>query len=338
MDISAFARRFRVEPGAPVSMHQFDPADTGGYEKPENAGELLEQGVSLLSDLQERLYAENARALLVVIQALDAAGKDSTIKHVMTGVNPVGVQVASFKAPNAEELDHDYLWRCVKVLPERGRIGIFNRSYYEEVLVVRVHPSFLDAQRLPPAARGEQLWAQRFEQINNFEKHLVQNGIEIVKIYLNTSKEEQRLQQLERIDTPAKHWKFNPGDIKERAFWDDYMRAYEEVFTHTSTGYAPWHVVPADRRWFTRLAVAAIIVDKLTAMDPQYPTVTDEDRAEMAEARAVLLAEGGQPPKAGQADGAAAQPAAPAKKKGDGKDGKSQKGRKNGDGKNGDGK
>jgi PPK2 family polyphosphate:nucleotide phosphotransferase len=210
----------------------------------------------------------------------------------MTGVNPVGVQVASFKAPNAAELDHDYLWRCVRVLPERGRIGIFNRSYYEEVLVVRVHPSFLDAQRLPPTASGEALWAQRFEQINNLEKHLVQNGTEVLKIYLNTSKEEQRLQQLERIDTPSKHWKFNPADIKERAFWDEYMRAYEEVFTHTSTAVAPWYVVPADKRWFTRLAVAAIIAEKLAEMNPQYPAISDEARQKMAEARAILIAEG----------------------------------------------
>lgn len=319
MDLREFSRRFRVEPGTKVAMRQFDPRDSAGYDKPENADELLQQGVATLSELQERLYAEDARALLVIVQALDAAGKDSTIKHVMTGVNPVGVQVASFKAPNAEELDHDYLWRCVRALPERGRIGIFNRSYYEEVLVVRVHPSFLGAQRLPASARGDALWAQRFEQINNLEKHLVQNGTEVLKIYLNTSKEEQRLQQLERIDTPAKHWKFNAADIKERAYWDDYMAAYEQVFSHTSTAVAPWYVVPADKRWFTRLAVAAIIAEKLAEMAPQYPTVTEEARQKMAEARALLVAEGGEP------QAAAADPG-----KQGGKDGKDSKAGKNG--------
>jgi PPK2 family polyphosphate:nucleotide phosphotransferase len=296
IDLKEFARRFRVEPGKKIALKkQFDPGDTAGYEKPENAGALLQKGVQVLSEYQEKLYAENSRALLVILQALDAAGKDSTLAHVMSGVNPVGCQVYSFKAPSAEELDHDYLWRTVRALPERGRIGIFNRSHYEEVLVVRVHPSFLTAQRLPPATLGKGLWPQRFEEINNFEKYLVQNGTEIVKIYLNVSKEEQRLRQLERIDRPEKNWKFNPGDIEERNYWDEYMAAYEDMFNHTSTRWAPWHIVPADHKWFTRLAVAAIIADKLVAMDPQFPTVSPEAQQEMLELRKGLIAEGGDP-------------------------------------------
>jgi PPK2 family polyphosphate:nucleotide phosphotransferase len=237
------------------------------------------------------LYAENTRALLVVLQALDAAGKDSTIKHVMSGVNPAGCQVTSFKAPSAEELDHDYLWRCVKALPARGNIGIFNRSHYEEVLVVRVHPQFLAGQRLPERTLGEGLWKQRFRQINAFEQHLVENGTEVVKIFLHVSKEEQRQRQLERIDKPEKNWKFNAGDIKERQHWDAYMAAYEDVLRHTSTEPAAWHVVPADKKWFARIAVAAIIASKLIEMDPQYPTVSQAQREEMLACRATLMAE-----------------------------------------------
>ena len=286
-----FARRFAVAPGAKVHMHDFDPGDTAGFDKPENAGEILAAGVELLADYQDKLYAENARGLLVVLQALDAAGKDSTIKHVMGGLNPAGCQVTSFKAPSPEELDHDYLWRCVRALPGRGVIGLFNRSYYEEVLVVRVHPAFLDAQRLPPRTLGDGLWPQRFREINHFERYLVDNGTEVVKIYLNVSKDEQCRQQLERIDTPAKHWKFNPRDLEERKFWDDYMAAYAEVFTHTSTEWAPWHVVPGDKRWFARIAVAAIIAEKLMEMDPQYPTVSESAREAMTAGRAALVSE-----------------------------------------------
>ena len=287
-----FARHFLVEPGSKVKIAtDFDPRDTHGYNKPENADEILQDGVELLAEYQEKLYAENSRALLVVLQALDAAGKDSTIKHVMSGVNPAGCQVTSFKAPSSEELDHDYLWRCVKALPARGNIGIFNRSHYEEVLVVRVHPKFLDAQRLPPHVLGESLWPQRFRQINDFERHLAENGTEIVKIYLNVSKEKQLERQLERIDTPEKNWKFNPGDIEERKHWDAYLAAYEEVFEHTSTAWAPWYVVPADRKWFARIAVAAIIAQKLIEMDPQFPTVGETQRQEMLACREVLMAE-----------------------------------------------
>lgn len=291
-DIKKFARRFLVEPDSKVDIaRDFDPRDTKGYDKPENATEILDDGVELLAEYQDRLYAENARALLVVLQALDAAGKDSTIKHVMSGVNPAGCQVTSFKAPSAEELDHDYLWRCVKALPARGNIGIFNRSHYEEVLVVRVHPGFLTGQRLPPNTLGDGLWKQRFRQINAFEQHLVDNGTEVVKIFLHVSKEEQRQRQLERIDKPEKNWKFNAGDIEERTHWDAYMAAYQEVLEHTSTAAAPWYVVPADKKWFARIAVAAVIASKLIDMDPQYPTVSQAQREEMLACRAKLTAE-----------------------------------------------
>ncbi len=291
-DFKKFARRFLIEPGSQVKIAKdFDPGDTCGYDKPENAKEILQDGVELLAEYQEKLYAENSRALLVVLQALDAAGKDSTIEHVMSGVNPTGCQVTSFKAPSAQELEHDYLWRCVTALPARGNIGIFNRSHYEEVLVVRVHPQFLNAQRLPPASLGEGLWAQRFRQINDFERHLMENGTEIVKIYLHISKEEQRQRQLKRIDRPEKNWKFNPDDIEERRYWDDYLAAYEEVFEHTSTRWAPWYVVPGDHKWFARIAVAAIIAQKLIEMDPQFPTLDEAQRQEMLACRAVLLAE-----------------------------------------------
>lgn len=291
-DIKRFARHFLVQPGSKVNIKKdFDPRDTHGYDKPENAGDILQAGVELLAEYQDRLYAENARALLVVLQALDAAGKDSTIKHVMSGVNPAGCQVTSFKAPSAEELDHDYLWRCVKALPARGNIGIFNRSHYEEVLVVRVHPQFLTAQRLPRESMGDKLWDQRFRQINDFERHLAENGTEIVKIFLHVSKQEQAERQLERIDKPEKNWKFNAGDIEERKHWDAYMAAYEQVFEHTSTAWAPWYVVPADRKWFARLAVAAIIAQKLIEMDPRYPTVSEAQRQEMLACRAALLTE-----------------------------------------------
>ena len=293
MDLEKFVKQFRVEPGKKVNLAKdFDPGSTGGYEKKSiDEDELLAQGVQVLADYQEKLYAENSRALLVIIQALDAAGKDSAIAHVMTGVNPTGCQVFSFKAPSPEELDHDFLWRAVRALPERGRIGIFNRSYYEEVLVVRVHPSFLVPQRLPPGTVGDGLWRQRFEAINNFEKYLAQQGTEIVKIFLNVSKEEQKQRQLERIDRPEKNWKFSPADIDERAYWDKYMEAFEDMFENTSTKSAPWHVVPADKKWFTRLAVAGIIGQKLIEMDPKFPVVDDKARQAMLAAREKLLDE-----------------------------------------------
>ena len=296
-NLKAFVERFAIAPGRKINLKQeFDPGDTAGYQQSDNAAELLEEGREILAKYQEKLYAENARALLVVLQALDAAGKDGTIEHVMSGVNPQGCQVTSFKAPSTEELDHDYLWRVHKALPARGNIGIFNRSHYEEVLVVRVHPQFLNGQRLPPRTLGESLWAQRFEEINNFEKLLVENGTDIVKIYLNVSKEEQCRRQLARIDTPDKNWKFNPGDIEERNYWDDYIAAYEDLFQHTSTPWAPWYVVPADAKWFARIAVAGIIAGKLIAMDPQFPTVDEKGKQAMLACRETLAAECGHGP------------------------------------------
>ncbi len=293
MDMLKFTKRFLIEPGRQVKLAKdFDPRFSAGLDKDAiNEEGLLEEGVKLLATYQEKLYAENRQALLVIIQALDAAGKDSAVKHVMSGINPTGVQVTSFKAPSAEELDHDYLWRVSKALPARGMIGIFNRSHYEEVLVVRVHPEFLTGQRLPQETLGKGLWQQRFEEINNFERYLVNQGTQIVKIFLNVSKNEQRKRQLERIDRPEKNWKFNAGDIKERAYWDQYVEAFEDVFNHTSTKWAPWYVVPADRKWFTRLAVAGIIAEKLIEMDPQFPIVDEAAKQEMLAARAALMAE-----------------------------------------------
>lgn len=291
MNFAKLTDQFRVPSHGKVKLADYDPRFTGGYDKPEDADERLAKVVARVAEYQERLYAENRRSLLVIFQALDGAGKDSAIRHVLSGVNPTGVQVFSFKAPNAEELDHDYLWRIVRALPERGRIGIHNRSHYEEVLAVRVHPEFLGPQRLPPETLGDKLWSMRFKQINNFEQYLVENGTEIIKIYLNISKEEQAEQQLERIDTPEKQWKFNPGDIAERAFWDAYMAAFQEVFEHTGTEYAPWYIVPGDRRWFTRLAIAEIIARKLEEMDPQYPEIGEDMRAKLAECRAQLVGE-----------------------------------------------
>jgi PPK2 family polyphosphate:nucleotide phosphotransferase len=295
MDLAKFSHEFRVEPGKKIDLgRDYDPRSTGGYKKPENADELLQEGIRRLAEYQDKLYAENRQALLIIIQALDAAGKDSVIEHVLSGINPAGCQVYSFKAPSQEELDHDYLWRGIRALPERGRIGIHNRSWYEEVLVVRVHPAFLDGQRLPPEPSGAKLWQQRFEQINNLEKHLVQNGTQVLKLFLNVSKEEQRERQLERIDKPEKNWKFSAADIDERKRWDEYMAAYEDLFQHTSTELAPWYILPADRKWFTRLAAAGIIAAKLAGMDPKYPAVSEDARQKMLACREVLMAEAGE--------------------------------------------
>lgn len=294
MNLDKLVSQLRVPAKGKINLAKdYDPGFTAGYDKDDvDAEKLLKEGIEEIAEYQEKLYAENRQALLVVIQAMDAAGKDSAIAHVFSGVNPAGFQVTSFKAPSAEELDHDFLWRCNKALPERGRIGIFNRSHYEEVLAVRVHPSFLPGQRLPARTLGDGLWKQRFEEINNWEKYLVNQGIEIVKIYLNVSKEEQRVQQLERIDTPEKNWKFNAADIEERKYWDEYMKAFDDVFDNTSTPWAPWYIIPADQRWFTRLALAAVIGEKLKEMDPQFPKMADQDRPKMLEARAALMAEG----------------------------------------------
>jgi PPK2 family polyphosphate:nucleotide phosphotransferase len=297
--LKAFAERFRVPPGKKVELKRdYDPDDTAGMEKPENVELVLNQAVEFMAQYQDRFYAENRRGLLIMIQAMDAAGKDGVIKHVMSGLNPQGCQVYSFKTPSSEELDHDYMWRNFKALPERGRIGIFNRSYYEEVLVVRVHPEFLRGQSLPPELMGDGIWQRRFEEMNNFERYLVNNGIEVIKLFLNVSKEEQRQRLLARIETPEKNWKVSAGDAKERQFWDQYQAAFNDVLSHTSTEWAPWYVVPADHKWFTRIATGAIVANKLIEMDPQYPTVTDAMRAEIEEARRILESESDAPPTA----------------------------------------
>ena len=279
---------FIVKPGTKIALKDYDSAFSGKYRDKTEAQEKLQTDVEQLGIYQDILYAHNTYALLLVFQAPDAAGKDSTIKHVMAGINPQGCQVFSFKSPSTEELDHDYLWRSFKALPERGRIGIFNRSYYEETLIVRVHPELLEKQQLPETAKGKKIWQQRFEEINNFEKYLVNNGIIVVKFYLNVSKAEQKKRFLERINRPEKNWKFSEADSKERAFWDDYQAAYEDVFNHTSTEWAPWYIIPADRKWFTRLAVADIVCSKLKELNLAYPTVSDAHKQQLLEAKALL--------------------------------------------------
>jgi PPK2 family polyphosphate:nucleotide phosphotransferase len=282
---------FLVPPGKKVRLKDYDPTDTGKFKSKEEATEKLQKDILRLAKLQDVLYAQNNYALLVVLQAMDAAGKDGTIRHVMSGVNPQGTQVFSFKGPSAEDLDHDYLWRSFKALPERGRIGIFNRSYYEECLVVRVHPEYLNLQQLPPEAKGKNIWRRRFQEINNFERYLVRNGILILKFYLNVSKEEQRRRFLARIDTPEKNWKFSLNDAKERGYWDEYMAAFEDMFQHTSTRWAPWHIIPADNKWFTRAAVADVIITKLKSLDLRYPAVSEEHKQNLLRAKELLESE-----------------------------------------------
>ena len=283
---------FRVEPGRKIHLPgDFDPGYTADFVRKEDAEEALRDGVAALAEYQARLAAQDTFALLVIFQAMDAAGKDGTIRHVMSGVNPQGVEVTSFKVPSAEEMDHDYLWRAARRLPARGMIGVFNRSYYEEVLVVRVHPQILAGQRLPPTAKGKDTWDRRFREINDWERYLVDNGTRIVKLFLNVSKEEQRERFLARIKEPESNWKFAAGDVRERRHWDDYQRAYAEMLGATSTAHAPWHVIPADRKWFMRAAASAVILDSIVQIDPQYPVVGDEARADMLRARDELLAE-----------------------------------------------
>jgi PPK2 family polyphosphate:nucleotide phosphotransferase len=278
-------------PGKKISLKDYDADYTGSIKEKDEAVQLLADGVKQLAKQQDMLYAQDTYSLLVIFQAMDAAGKDGTIRHVMSGINPQGCQVFSFKAPSAEERDHDYLWRTTKALPERGRIGIHNRSYYEEVLVARVHPEILASQQLPEESKKDGIWKRRFEQIRNFERYLVDNGTRVLKFYLNVSKGEQKKRFLERIEQEDKNWKFSVNDVKERVFWKDYMRAYEDVFTHTSTKYAPWYIIPADNKWFMRLAVAAITYQTLEDLDLKYPTVSKEKRNELLEAKKVLLAE-----------------------------------------------
>lgn len=292
--IRAFIARHKVERGRDFRLKYHDPADTGGLadaDKPE-AQAWLKQGVEWLAEEQEKLYAQDRWAVLCVFQAMDAAGKDGTIKHVMSGVNPTGVQVTSFKQPSAEELDHTFLWRAARALPERGRIGIFNRSHYEDVLIARVHPAVLAAQKLPPALLGKKLWEQRYEDIRNFEQHLARNGVLVLKFFLHVSREEQRRRFLERLNEPEKNWKFSTADVRERAYWDDYQRAYQDAIAATASPYAPWYVVPADNKWYMRLVVVAAIVEAIEALGLRYPETPPEERAQFAELRAQLESEG----------------------------------------------
>ena len=283
---------FRVPPGKKVKLERdFDPVYESEVISKEDSEELLQKSVELLAEYQTRLAAQDTYGLLVVIQAIDAGGKDGTIQHVMSGVNPQGVSVHSFKVPSAEELDHDYLWRCAQHVPARGEITIFNRSHYEEVLAVRVHPEYLEGQKLPPESKGPGIWARRYREINDWERHLVDNGFRVVKLFLNISKEEQRQRFLARIDEPEKNWKFSAADVKERRYWDEYQAAFSAMLSATSTEWAPWYVIPGDHKWFARIAASAVIVSALVDIDPRYPGVGDAARQALLEARAQLEAE-----------------------------------------------
>jgi PPK2 family polyphosphate:nucleotide phosphotransferase len=290
MKLSKFLKPYRIEQGKHFRLKHVDPADTQGLksEFKVQAKHMLEKGVKELARRQDILAAQDRWALLVIFQAMDAAGKDGTIKHVMSGVNPQGVSVHSFKAPSAEELSHDFLWRAMKELPQRGRIGIFNRSYYEEVLVVRVHRELLEAQKLPQQLVTKSIWNERFDDINAFEQYLTHNGIIVLKFFLHVSKKEQRRRFLERLENPDKNWKFSASDLKEREFWDEYQQAYEDMIRHTAHSHAPWYVVPADNKWFSRLVVAATMVHALEEMDLSYPKVDAVHKKELQGAREQL--------------------------------------------------
>ncbi len=291
----AFAKPFRVTNGKKFRLKDVDPGDTAGLkaEDKSRAKEALANGVSLLAEFQDKLYAQDQWGLLLIFQAMDAAGKDGTIKHVLSGVNPQGCQVTSFKSPSSEELDHDFMWRCLKNLPERGRIGIFNRSYYEETLVVRVHPEYLAGQKVPKKLVTKDIWKERFEDINAFERYLTRNGIMVRKFFLHVSNKEQKRRFLERIDRPEKNWKFSSADAKERGFWGQYMESYEDMIQHTATEHAPWYVVPADNKWFSRVVVAAAVIDALDSMNLSYPKVGEAKVKELAEAKKILMAQKG---------------------------------------------
>jgi PPK2 family polyphosphate:nucleotide phosphotransferase len=293
--IARFIAPYRVTRGKGFRLKDIDPGDTHGLgdERKDEARELLARGVQWLAAEQDRLYAQDRWSVLLVFQAMDAAGKDSTIKHVMSGVNPQGCQVFSFKQPSPEELDHDFLWRSWRALPERGRIGIFNRSYYEEVLVVRVHPEILARQKLPPERVGEEIWDERLEDIAAFERYLARNGTVVLKFFLHVSREEQKKRFLERIERHEKNWKFSAADARERRHWKAYMHAYEQAIRATAAKHAPWYVVPADNKWFTRLVVAAAIVDAMQALDLHYPKIDAAQRRQLAEARKLLESERG---------------------------------------------
>ena len=284
--------RFLVPENTNVILSDYPTDFTGDYTDKEEAVKDLEENIERLTELQDVLWAQDVQSLLIVFQAMDAAGKDSAIKHVMSGLNPQGVHVTSFKQPSAEDLDHDYLWRAVKHLPERGRIGIFNRSYYEEVLVARVHPEILQNQKLPPDIKTDKnIWRRRFRQIRNFEDYLAENGIYVLKFFLNVSKEEQKKRFLDRIEETDKHWKFSASDVKDRRHWDDYQEAYAEAIENTGTKNAPWYIVPADKKWFTRIAVSEIIIEKLESLDLHYPRVSKEHRESLLEAKKMLESE-----------------------------------------------
>ena len=287
-NLGKLAKPYRVEDGKHFRLRDFDPWDTGKIESKEHAATELQRGIDQLCDLQDKLYAQHQWAVLLIFQAMDAAGKDGTIKHVMSGVNPAGCEVYSFKAPSGIETNHDYLWRTTLRLPECGRIGIFNRSYYEEVLVVRVHEDLLKWRTIPPSLLGRHLWKQRFDDICAFERHLSHNGVVIRKFFLNLSKAEQSRRFQARLEQPEKHWKFSAPDIKEREYWDDYMVAYEDMIRHTATPWAPWYVVPADHKWFTRMIVAAAVVDTLQGLDLSYPKVDAQKRRALEKTRRLL--------------------------------------------------
>jgi PPK2 family polyphosphate:nucleotide phosphotransferase len=288
-----YSEPFRVTDGKSFRLKQIDPANTLSFDSDEKpkAQQALEAGVELLAKLQDKLYAQDRWAVLIIFQAMDAAGKDGAIKHVMSGVDPQGCEVYSFKSPSAEELDHDFLWRCAKRVPERGRIGIFNRSYYEETLIVRVHQNFLEGQKLPPDVKTKDLWKRRYQDITSFERYLSHNGVTVLKFFLHISKEEQKQRFLARIDDPGKNWKFSLNDVREREHWDEYMDAYEDTIRHTASKHAPWYVVPADNKWFTRLVVASAIVTNLNALDLDYPKLDQEGVKALEEARKSLAAD-----------------------------------------------
>ncbi len=281
-------REYKVDDGSSFRLKDSDPGDTWKFKSDENTKDILESGVKMMSELQEKLYAQDKWAVLLVFQAMDAAGKDGTIKHVMSGINPQGCNVTSFKSPSTRELDHDFLWRTNIAMPERGMIGIFNRSYYEETLVVRVHKDFLRAEKLPEELVTKNIWKERFEDINAYERYLSRNGVVIRKFFLHISKAEQKKRFLARLDVPAKNWKFSGADLKERAYWGEYMEAYEDMIQHTSTEHAPWYVIPADNKWFTRLAVSAVVVETLDSLDLSFPKVTPGQQEVLDHARQAL--------------------------------------------------
>jgi PPK2 family polyphosphate:nucleotide phosphotransferase len=284
--------QMRVPLGSKVKLaRDYDPGYRAGWLEKTDGVEYLQLSREVLAEYQDRLAAQDTYGVVVVLQGIDAAGKDGVIRHVMSGVNPQHVTVHSFKVPSEEELSHDYLWRSAKYLPARGQIGVFNRSHYEEVLVVRVHPELVDRERLPPETRRSGIWDRRYREINDWERYLVENGFRVVKLFLNISKEEQRRRFLKRIERPEKNWKFSASDIAERAYWEDYQRAFSAMLTHTSTEWAPWYVIPSDHKWFSRISVAAVLINALIEIDPRYPTISDEQRRALEQARAQLEAE-----------------------------------------------